>query len=112
MHCFITPYTPATRFIAQLAKINSNDFGNRTIALIDPLPKLKIPLFVSIFLVMKQIIHPLSDIDDVEFQVTHAEFINFRYPNLKYFILLLVMLSDAYIMTTGWQNTFFYNLVE
>jgi Mg2+/citrate symporter len=71
MHCFITPYKPATRLIVQLAKINPNDFGNHT------MKSIKVPLFVSIFLVVKQIIHPLSDIDDVEFQVTHAEFINF-----------------------------------
>jgi len=111
MISFITPSKLCGSFL-HLAHKNQHDFGNQTMTLIDPLPKLKIPLFVSIFLVVKQIIHPLSDIDDIEFQVTHAEFINFRYPNLKYFILFLVILSDAYIMTTGWQNTFFYNLVE
>ena len=111
MISFITPYT-LTRTFLQAAKKNPIDFTNTTLASLDPLPRLKIPIFVSIFLVAKQIIHPLSDIDDVDFQVTHAEFINFRYPNLKYFILFFILLSDAYIMTTGWQNTFFYNLVE
>jgi hypothetical protein len=105
---FISPIKPTVTYFIK-GQNSSFNFGNYTL----PITKdVKVPLMISLYLILKQVIHPLSDIDDVDYQVTHANFLNKKYPNLKYIILFLVVLSDAYIVTTGWQNTFFYNILE
>jgi len=112
LETFISPPSkPIINFFLNVKK-GPLDFGNYTLPILDTVSQGKIPLMISLYLVLKQMIHPLSDIDDVDYQVIHANFLNKKYPNLKYIILFLVILSDAYIVTTGWQNTFFYNILE